>query len=135
MKHLARTRQCATCPWKKTTDPHDIPNGYSETRHRRLKNTIADRDNPQEQIRAALDADATLRLMACHYSRTDDQQPCIGWLHNQLGPGNNIALRMSMMKCDNAGEISIDGPQHETFEQTLPKRRRKTGRAATDEHD
>ena len=27
---LKRTRQCEKCPWRKATNPHDIPNGYTE---------------------------------------------------------------------------------------------------------
>ena len=29
-------RQCAKCPWKASTDPHDIPDGYSEEAHAKL---------------------------------------------------------------------------------------------------
>lgn len=46
---------------------------------------------------------------------------CIGWLYNQLGRGNNIALRLKMMHCENIGDMKIIGEQHQTFEQTLPK--------------
>lgn len=35
-------RQCAKCPWKKSTDPRTIPNGYSETKHAALAGTIAE---------------------------------------------------------------------------------------------
>ena len=39
---LKRVRQCEKCPWKVSTDPHDIPNGYSEALHRGLASTIAE---------------------------------------------------------------------------------------------
>ena len=38
---LVRTKQCAKCPWKVSTDPHDIPGGYCEIKHANLSNTIA----------------------------------------------------------------------------------------------
>jgi hypothetical protein len=59
----------------------------------------------------------TLKIMACHETA---EGHCIGWLNHQLGPGNNIALRISMGSCDNAKAIRLRGPQHETFEETLP---------------
>lgn len=107
---LKRVRQCAKCPWKVSTDPHDIPNGYSEELHRRLACTIA---NPGS-IHSAASA------MACHESPLGEEAHCIGWLVNQLGPGNNIPLRIQMMSCENAKAISLDGEQHQRFEDTLP---------------
>lgn len=105
---LKRTAQCAKCPWIVGVDPHDIPNGYSEERHRALKSTIA-----SDSLRSL----AMPAVMACH--ETHDAH-CIGWLVNQLGPGNNIGLRIRMISCENAGAIRLRGEQHETFEDTLP---------------
>ena len=107
---LKRTAQCAKCPWRKDVDPHGIPNGYCETKHRGLASTIA---KPGD-VGGAF---GTLNVMACH--ETDDAH-CIGWLANQLGPGNNIGLRLRMMTCENARKIRLVGEQHETFEDTLP---------------
>lgn len=106
---LKRTTQCAKCPWGVDVDPHDIPNGYCETKHRALENTIA---RPGE-----LNLSET-HAMACH--ETHDAH-CIGWLANQVGPGNNIGLRIRMMSCENARDIKLQGEQHETFEDTLPE--------------
>ncbi len=106
---LKRTMQCSLCPWRVETDPHDIPNGYCETKHRALERTIA---KPSDGLMGPLYA------MACH--ETDDDAHCIGWLMNQLGPGNNIGLRMRMIYCDNAKAIRLRGEQHATFEDTLP---------------
>ncbi len=107
---LKRTKQCAKCPWKVSTDPFDIPNGYDPGLHARLENTIAE----PGQI-------SPLRnVMACHESKPGHEAHCIGWLVNQLGPGNNIGLRMQMMSCENTKDIKTDGDQHETFEDTLP---------------
>lgn len=59
--------------------------------------------------------------MACHHSRDENFEHCVGWLYNQLGVGNNIGLRMSMMNYDNVRDLKIVGEQHEKFEDTLPK--------------
>lgn len=109
---LKRTKQCAKCPWRKDVDPHDIPNGYSEEKHRALDDTIA---RPETALASVLSGG--IRIMACH--ETHDAH-CIGWLVNQLGDGNNIALRISMRNCENLNRIKTVGEQHETFEETLP---------------
>lgn len=118
---LKRTRQCAKCPWRKDVDPRDIPNGYSEERHRALERTIA---KPADL--ASLEV-KELHIMACH--ETHDAH-CIGWLANQSGRGNNLALRVRLMSCENAGDIRLAGEQHESFEDTLPRESlESTGRA------
>lgn len=106
---LKRTAQCKKCPWRKDVDPHDIPNGYCETKHQRLESTIA---KPGEF------PSGPLRVMACH--ETDDAH-CVGWVAHQVGPGNNIGLRMQLMTCSNVKAIRLVGDQHETFQDTLPK--------------
>jgi hypothetical protein len=108
---LKRTRQCAKCPWRKDVDPHDIPDGYTEEKHRALESTIA-KGGGLAQLSAHV-----LRVMACH--ETGDAH-CIGWLVNQIGPGNNVALRVRMHDCSNAHLVRTVGEQHETFEETLP---------------
>jgi len=110
---LKRVRQCKKCPWKASTNPHDIPDGYCETRHRRLSATIAD---PGEYKPGS-----PLVAMACHEHPVGDEAHCIGWLVHQLGPGNNIALRLAMLNCENVYAIQTDGPQHQSFEDTFPK--------------
>ena len=105
---LKRTVQCKLCPWKKDTDPHDIPNGYDVEKHKALKDTIAE---PGSLV-------FTQKAMACH--ETQDAH-CLGWLIQQIGPGNNIGLRIRMMNCDNLNKVRLIGPQHNTFEDTLPK--------------
>lgn len=104
---LKRTTQCEKCPWRVDVDPHDIPNGYDMEKHRALERTIAD----------DVEVTGILRIFACHEL---DEAHCIGWLSNQLGPGNNILLRIQMMTCENARKIRLRGEQHETFEGTLP---------------
>lgn len=105
-------RQCAKCPWRVDVDPHDIPNGYCETKHAGLAGTIA---TPGE-----LRPRAGLRMMACHETKPGKEQPCVGWLANQLGPGNNIALRIAAIADPSLGEFELSGDQHRRFEDTLP---------------
>lgn len=107
-KKLKNKRQCAKCPWKVTTDPYDIPNGYSREKHRGLEKTIA------KDLRFG----GELAAMSCHEFNTEDEAYCIGWLFHQLGPGNNIGLRIRMMEYD-LSDVHLDGEQHETFEDTL----------------
>ena len=109
---LKRTRQCAKCPWKVSTNPHDIPHGYCEKKHAGLASTIAEP--------GSLRGLAGMTAMARHEHAPGEEAHCIGWLVNQLGPGNNIPLRIKMMSCDNAKHIQLDGEQHKTFEDTLP---------------
>ncbi len=111
-----RTKQCAACPWKKGTKPaRDIPGGYSEAKHCDLKSTIAE---PGE-FRAG-----ALRAMACHESPPGREQECVGWVLHQLGPGNNIALRLAATD-GRYRDLRTEGPQHTRFEDTLPKARRR----------
>ena len=102
--------QCAKCPWKTSTDPETIPHGYSRQLHETLKRTIA--EGPVESLFREP------RKMACHESPVGAERACTGWLANQLGPGNNITVRMEYMD-GLYGEIVLDGDQHETFEETL----------------
>lgn len=112
---LSRTKQCAKCPWKLDTDPFDIPDGYCPVKHANLAQTIAKPGS----------LDSTGKAMACHHSQPSDEQYCIGWLYHQLGIGNNIPLRIRMLKCDNLKELTIYGPQHQRFEDTLPNNSQK----------
>lgn len=108
---LARTKQCKKCPWKVSTNPHDIPDGYCEIKHANLKDTIAQPGSLNLGV---------MKVMACHHSNGTDEMYCVGWLHNQLGVGNNIGLRIRMLKCENLRDLKVYGEQHQTFEETLP---------------
>lgn len=104
---LKRTHQCKKCPWRVATNPFDIPNGYDPKKHAALEKTIAVPGSLQD----------TGHAFACHEM---DEAHCVGWLVNQLGPGNNIPLRIRMMSCENSRAIKLRGKQHERFEDTLP---------------
>lgn len=100
---LKRVNQCEKCPWRKDVDPYDIPNGYSEDRHRALSATIA---QPGEMRGTGI-------VMSCHEHDSADQVHCVGWLMHQLGRGNNIGLRLQVLSCENIGAVRTHGPQHE----------------------
>lgn len=104
-------KQCRKCPWLKSTDPREIPDGYDEAKHRALQSTIA----------RGFNLGQPLEFMACHETPRGRERPCVGWLENQLGAGNNIALRMWASK-NLREELELAGEQHETFEGTLPPR-------------
>lgn len=114
MRKLKQTNQCSKCPWRVDVNPHEIPNGYDLDKHKQLQNTIATTCNLKHENQNKI------HVMACHESPVEDQRFCIGWLHNQLGIGNNIALRLHMLNYDNIGKITIVGEQHLTFKDTLP---------------
>lgn len=108
-------RQCKACPWKISTVPdQDIPGGYCSTKHENLRSTIA------EQARVPIPG-TPLRLMACHETTGGNELACVGWLEHQLGRGNNIALRLAASRDPSLADYELDGPQHETFEDTLPE--------------
>lgn len=111
------TKQCKKCPWRVDVDPHDIPDGYSEERHRALKDTIATGFSYEG---------SKIRMMACHETPVGRERPCAGWLANQLGPGNNIGLRMMAIH-RMIPKPELVGDQHDTFEDTLPKQHEYLG--------
>ena len=109
---MKKQKQCKSCPWRTDCEPErDIPNGYSCDLHAGLKSTIAEPGSFRPS--------SGLRAMACHYSPVGRERACAGWLHNQLGVGNNIGVRLAVM----SGKLPVPevvGEQHETFEDTLP---------------
>ena len=106
-------KQCAKCPWKVTTDPYDIPNGYCEEQHASLDKTIA--------VPGSLRYLDGIHIMACHETPIGKELPCVGWMDNQLGEGNNIGLRMAVICGRIDGRIETVGEQHVCLEDTLPQ--------------
>ena len=113
-----KVHQCRSYPWRVDCVPdRDIPNGYCANMHAELKGTI-------KSGLESLPLGGTIRAMACHYSKPGEEFVCAGWLYNQLGPGNNIAARLKVMT--GAWPVPVtDGEQHERFEDTLPKPKRR----------
>lgn len=112
-ERLKRIRQCSKCPWKKSTNPYDIPHDYSVDKHNALASTIA---NPE-----SLAFTNVLRVMSCHEHDTMDEVMCVGWIHNQIGVGNNIGLRMRLRNCVNLSSLTVVGEQRQQFKDTLPR--------------
>lgn len=106
-------KQCAKCPWKVSTDPHDIPGGYCPTKHAGLASTIA---RPAELSARSME----IHAMACHETPRGKEVPCVGWLVHQLGPGNNVGLRLRVAMGGIDANVKTVGPQHRRFEDTLP---------------
>jgi hypothetical protein len=103
--------QCKSCPWRVDCEPDkDIPNGYCVELHASLRRTISEGvesiDNPH--------------MMACHYSKPGEEFACAGWIFNQAGVGNNVGVRLRLMRGDLPVPIVV-GKQHETFADTLPR--------------
>lgn len=114
----APRRQCAKCPWKVGTDPYQIPGGYRRSLHEGLRDTIAEPGSTAGM-------GSPIKIMACHETTGGNEKPCVGWLAHQLGPGNNIALRLRVRVGEIDANFELVGPQHETFEATLPRARRR----------
>ena len=122
---FARSHQCKACPWKKSTRPgEDIPGGYSAERHKKL---IAC------QSKGLHDGG---HMMACHESPPGGEYACVGWVVNQLGPGNNSGLRMRVIM-ERPAEFATEGEQHESVAKmcaaAMPRRKRARPAAPKEE--
>ncbi|HEY8312243.1 MAG TPA: DUF6283 family protein, partial [Gemmatimonadaceae bacterium] len=120
---MDKVTQCKSCPWRIDCEPDkDIPR-YNEKLHEALRVTI----------RSGMDSlvEAHRHIMACHYSKPGEEFPCAGWLANQLGPGNNFGLRLAVMSGKTPAP-EVDGPQHQRFEDTLPRSRRDKARRSNE---
>ena len=101
-----REKQCAKCPWKVSTDPSTIPDGYTPEKHAKLTSCSGE----------GLSTIQRMHVMACHESKQGDQYACVGWIVNQLGPGNNIGLRLAVIRGRlDPSKLVLDGEQHETI--------------------
>lgn len=107
-------RQCKLCPWRLDVDPADIPHGFNYEVHRRLGENIQ---------RTSMDiGNGALHLMACHETKeaSPSEKPCVGWLVNQLGRGNNLLLRIRAMRNDGFADVETVGPQRESYDEIRP---------------
>lgn len=98
----APRKQCASCPWKRSVNPDSLPGGYGHV-------------DREAVARASIGDTVSLRReaprMGCHVVRPGPVLPCVGWLVQQLGPGNNLALRMDVMVGRVDGNVETVGPQ------------------------
>ena len=104
------TKQCPTCPWRVGARVDAIPR-YERAKHEALRDTIAEPGSLCGLGRG-------LKVMACHYSRDEAPTPCAGWLNHQLGPGNNLALRLAALG-DERMRPEVDGAQRRNLAATL----------------
>lgn len=112
---LTQTKQCKNCPWKVDRDLRTIP-GYNRENHQKLNLTIANPDLDFSEVVSQLTN--PMRIMVCHYSTTNLELPCIGWVYNQLR-NNNLALRIALIRSSHVEKLEIDGPQRTTFAETF----------------
>ena len=107
-------KQCKKCPWKKSTDPFDIPDGYDPDKHAALASTIAEPGR--------FDRSGPMHIFTGHETGGKGEPlPCVGWLANQLGEGNNLLLRLRVHRGEIDANVRTVGPQHACFQDTLPK--------------
>lgn len=103
--------QCKSCPWKRGNRNCDIPR-YDRDKHEALTSTIAE---PGEVSLGA----GTINVMACHLSKEGADRICVGWLDQQLGPGNNIALRLYVIRNPSLANYKTVGEQRDSLQETL----------------
>ncbi len=108
---MAVRRQCRKCPWRADVNPREIPGDYCEIKHAALSSTIA------EPGSLAGIHGGSLHIMACHETH---KIPCVGWLVQQLGEGNNIPLRLAVHLGRISADVETVGEQHAILEDTLP---------------
>ena len=53
--------------------------------------------------------------------KKEPNRAATGRHHHQLGPGNNLALRLSVLQDHTPCDYVLDGEQHPNFEATLPE--------------
>lgn len=104
-------KQCAKCPWRIDVDPLDIPDGYTVEKHKALTSTCG----------VGLESLRCLKIMACHESKFGAEIPCVGWMANQLGEGNNLGLRLAVIDGKIDAKFELAGDQHGSLEETLPE--------------
>ncbi|MDJ0579661.1 DUF6283 family protein [Crocosphaera sp.] len=117
MSFLKITKQCPKCPWRKGTNPFDIPGGYSLEKHQALETTIAPQ-NPTLEDYFGIHSKPFV-VMNCHEHDSSDQVPCVGWVCNQV-KNNNLQLRLVLIEDPKVNQLEVVGEQHDIFEDTIP---------------
>jgi hypothetical protein len=100
-------RQCKTCPWRVDVVPsRDVPN-YDPGIYDRMR----------ASLRTGIDSirETTRMVMECHNGKKGANRACAGWLHHQIGVGNNLGVRMRVI----TGHLPVPkvvGEQHEDLD-------------------
>lgn len=99
--------QCKTCPWRVEVKPsRDVPN-YDPGIYARMRETL------REGVTAL--TERTRKIMECHNGKRGANRPCAGWLHHQIGVGNNLGVRLSV-SMERLPMPKVLGEQHEDLE-------------------
>lgn len=111
---MKEVRQCGSCPWRAAVVPaRDVPD-YAPGIYARMKASL------RTGIESA--GEETRIVMECHNGKRGANRACAGWMHHQLGVGNNIGVRLRVM----AGHLpapKIDGAQHEDLDRLIASER------------
>ena len=104
-KEQTPRKQCAKCPWKVSTDPYEIPDGYDVKKHRDLEGTIANPGDPTARHRPTANRAAqeprTARIHAENSSRQNS------------GPDfGNRFVRLLASRCKNPGLSRVGAKQN-----------------------
>jgi len=111
MKSVGKPRpQCATCPWRADVDPRDIPGGHGHVVPEKLAV-----HTPSGVESLAHD----LRVATCHEAAIGAKLPCVGWLVHQLGPGNNLAVRVAVLRGSLDANVRTIGEQRDLPQELL----------------
>lgn len=106
-KKLIRTKQCDSCPWKKGIMPEDITQGFDLEYYQGVRE--------QFQASGLESIHKQHKQMACHMHPDSNPTPCVGWLINQAGIGNNLFIRLQLMQVENSCDLQVDGEQHNSI--------------------
>jgi hypothetical protein len=99
--------QCATCPWRVGIKPsRDVPD---------FDPGIYDRMRSSLREGVASMAEKKRIVMECHNGKRGANRPCAGWLHHQLGVGNNLGVRLAVIT-ERMPTPKVFGEQHEDLE-------------------
>ena len=97
-----RKKQCPNCPWKVSTTA--IPGGSCPNKDEKLDGF---RQSGQS-------FGGSLQMMQCHDTQDDEPKACTGWVIHELGPGNNMGLRLKAL-AGGFEDLETVGPQRRSI--------------------
>ena len=104
-------KQCVTCPWRADVDPWNMPGGHGYVLPEMLSSHTP---SGMESL-----ATPVLRVATCHEAAIAKKLPCVGWLVHQLGPGNNFAVRLAVLRGSIDANVRTLGKQRDLPEEIL----------------